>query len=37
MIETTATVIMIVSERVGLHREEHALLLRSGYSVTEAQ
>ena len=37
MIETTATVIMIVSERVGLHREEHALLLRNGYSVTEAQ
>jgi len=37
MIETTATVIMIVSERVGLHREEHALLLRSGDSVTEAQ
>jgi RNA polymerase sigma factor (sigma-70 family) len=37
MIETTATMIMIVSERVGLHREEHALLLRNGYSVTEAQ
>jgi len=37
MIETTATVIMIASERVGLHREEHALLLRNGYSVTEAQ
>jgi two-component system, OmpR family, KDP operon response regulator KdpE len=37
MIETTATVIMIISERVGLHREEHALLLRNGYSVTEAQ
>ena len=37
MIETTATVIMIVSERVGLRREEHALLLRNGYSVTEAQ
>jgi RNA polymerase sigma factor (sigma-70 family) len=37
MIETTATVIMIGIERVGLHREEHALLLRNGYSVTEAQ
>src|SRR5579862_4051837 len=37
MIEKTATVIMIVSERVELRREKHALLLRNGYSVTEAQ
>jgi len=37
MIETTTTVIMIVSEGLRVRREEHALLVRSGYSVIEAQ
>ena len=36
MIETTATVIMIVSEGVSIWREEDALLVRNGYSVVEA-
>lgn len=33
MSETTTTVIMIVSEGVRSRREEHALLVWSGYSV----
>ena|ERR1700722_1487510 len=37
MIEKTGTVIMIVSEGVRIWREEHALLVRNGYSVVEAQ
>jgi two-component system KDP operon response regulator KdpE len=37
MIEKTRTVIMIVSEGVRSRREEHALLVRNGYSVVEAQ
>jgi two-component system KDP operon response regulator KdpE len=37
MIETTTTVIMIVSEAISIHRTEHALFVWSGYSVIEAQ
>jgi two-component system KDP operon response regulator KdpE len=37
MIEKTGTVIMIVSEGLRIWREEHALLVRNGYSVVEAQ
>lgn len=37
MMETTAAVIMILSEGVRIRREEHALLVRNGYSVVEAQ
>ena len=37
MIEKTGTVIMTVSEGVRIWREEHALLVRNGYSVVEAQ
>ena len=37
MIEKTGTVIMIVSAGARIWREEHALLVRNGYSVVEAQ
>jgi hypothetical protein len=37
MIEKTGTVITIVSEGVRIWRKEHALLVRNGYSVVEAQ
>jgi hypothetical protein len=36
MIETTATLIMIVSEGVRIPREVHTLLTRNGYPVVEA-
>src|SRR5580704_2114469 len=37
MIETTATLIMIVSEEVRIPREVHTLLTRNGYPVVEAR
>jgi two-component system, OmpR family, KDP operon response regulator KdpE len=37
MIETTATLIMIVSEGVRIPREVHTLLTRNGYPVVEAR
>jgi two-component system KDP operon response regulator KdpE len=37
MIETTATLIMIVSEGVRIPREVHTLLTRNGYRVVEAR
>ena len=37
MIETTATLIMIVSEGVRIPREVHTLLTRNGYAVVEVR
>src|SRR5277367_5798087 len=37
MIETTATLIIIVSEEVRIPREVHTLLTRNGYPVVEAR